>query len=250
MRKPLIAANWKMNGSLADNEKRLASLLEIVTDLKKKDVVIFPPAIYIPQVANLLYNSDIAWGFQNVFYEVSGAYTGEHSPLMAKDYGVTYALVGHSERRVLFGETDEQIFKKISCFLSSGLIPILCIGETLEQYEQKKTNETLKAQLHAVFQHDPELKQEFIIAYEPVWAIGSGRAATETEVQSVHADIRQIMKEQYPKWYSKSMRIIYGGSVTPSNSESFLSQPDIDGLLVGGASLKASDFISICTGKG
>lgn len=252
MRKPLVAGNWKMNGAYQANQILLESLVSGVEkrENNRVEVAVFPPALYISQVANALKESGISWGLQNIFFENSGAYTGENSPGMAKDMQCAYALVGHSERRSLFNETDEQVAKKVAALISTGIIPVLCMGETLEQREAGKTLSVVEQQIRAVLDTLPDVAAlDIVIAYEPVWAIGTGRTATPEQAQEVHSFIRSLLKD-YNDVLSEKTRILYGGSVNGKNAQAIFSQADIDGGLVGGASLKAAEFITICEAVG
>jgi triosephosphate isomerase len=246
MRKPIIAGNWKLNKTpheaiiLADELKRQ------LVDVTGVDVVICPPFIDLTDVSDALVDHDIALGAQNVFWEDSGAYTGEISAPMLKDLRVTYVIIGHSERRQYFHETNETVNKRLRAVLKHGLTPIVCVGENLSQREANKTFDVVKdhcegslAGLSAV-----EMKK-VVLAYEPVWAIGTGKTATPDQAQEVHAFIRQLLAKNFDAETARGVRIQYGGSVTPENIAALISQPDIDGALVGGASLKAVSFAAI-----
>ncbi|MEJ2042018.1 MAG: triose-phosphate isomerase [Reinekea sp.] len=244
MRRTLVAANWKMNGDKASND----SLLEA---FKKgfdgsADTAIFPPALYISQLAESLKDSDIAYGVQNAYFEEKGAFTGELSLTMVKEFGCKYVLIGHSERRELFGETDDLIASKVEATLQAGLIPMLCVGETLAERESGVTEKVVKTQIDAVLEKvGIESFETIVIAYEPVWAIGTGKTATPEQAQDVHAYIRKLLAEQNVDVAAKT-RILYGGSVKAASAEALFGQPDIDGGLVGGASLIADEFVAIC----
>ena len=235
-----------MNGNLASNQALLQALvpaLSLVTGVKCAICAPFP---YLPQVQQLLSGSGIGWGAQNVSQYDSGAYTGEVSGSMLVDFGCRYVIVGHSERRTLFGESSELVAQKYAAALKAGLTPILCVGETLAQREQGATMDTVAAQLAAVVERSGA--QSFahaVIAYEPVWAIGTGKTATPEEAQVVHDFIRKRLAES-DEAVAANVQVLYGGSVKGSNAAQLFSMPDIDGGLIGGASLKAADFIAIC----
>ncbi len=246
MRKPLVAGNWKMHMTV-DQARRL--IFEMVTDLQavtEVDRVVCPPYTALAAVAELLRDTDIGVGGQNMHWEKSGAYTGEISASMLQEF-CTYVILGHSERRAEFAETDEQVNRKIAAAIEQRLKPILCIGETLAENEADQTAEVVTRQLEqglagiSLSQED-----ELIIAYEPVWAIGTGRAATPAGANRVIQDvIRPVLATQLGPEQAENIRILYGGSVKPENAASFFTQSDVDGALVGGASLKARDFVQI-----
>lgn len=243
MRKPFIAGNWKMNMDRSGSEALAKGLAQQLADIENVDMAVCPPYVYLDAVANALANSNIALGAQNVYFEEKGAFTGEISCAMLKDICCTYAIIGHSERRHVMGEDDELINKKVSMAVSSGLLPILCVGELLEQREAGKTDEIVKTQVEKGLAGLSKEKVEAItIAYEPVWAIGTGKTATKEQAQEVHAMIRALLENMYDKLLAEHVRIQYGGSAKPANCEELMSQPDVDGLLVGGASLKVEDF--------
>jgi len=251
MRKPLVAGNWKMNGTLESNAELLSSLMQGVSQSPDLacDIAIFPPAVYLYQVAKALYNSTIKWGLQNVNDADQGAFTGEHSSLMAKDMECDYTLVGHSERRILFNETSEQIAKKVEALIKAGIVPVLCVGETLNERDAGKTLTIIERQVKAVFDVVKINNTDIVIAYEPVWAIGTGRIASPEQAQVVHSFIRSLLIG-YNTALSEKTRILYGGSVKADNAQEIFAQPDVDGGLVGGASLKAAEFIMICKAIG
>jgi triosephosphate isomerase (TIM) len=251
MRKKLFAANWKMNlgpVQARDLVKAIRAQLDPLSGslVKDRDVMIAPPAILIPAVAQELAGATISLGAQNMHFEDQGAFTGEVSAPMLKAYGVTHVIVGHSERRHIFGETDELINKKVKAALRHGLMPLLCVGETLAQREAGDTTRVLTTQLLAGLGglDDAEIGQ-VTIAYEPVWAIGTGRNATPEMAQQEHGALRGTLIERTSRDIAHSIRILYGGSVTAENVDSLVSKPDIDGALVGGASLKADSFVRI-----
>jgi triosephosphate isomerase len=238
MRRPFIAANWKMNKTIPEAREFINLFLPSVTDIKDTDIVIAPPFTALFSVAELLRGSNIKLSAQNVFYEDMGAYTGEVSPLMLKDAGCDYVIIGHSERRHYFGEGDEILNKKVRASLRNGLNVIFCIGETLKEREEGMTFKILERQLSGGLK-DLDLSG-IIIAYEPVWAIGTGRTATPDQAQEAHAFIRSRVRTLSDA--ADSLRILYGGSVTPENIDSLMACPDVDGALVGGASLKPDTF--------
>lgn len=239
MRRSLVAGNWKMNGSRESIDRLLAGLSEIQTTV---EIAVFPPHIYIPQVVSALRGSSIDVGAQNVSEYQAGAYTGEIAAEMLQDVGCRYVLVGHSERRSLFGEDDRQIAEKFVTSQSAGLIPVLCVGETLEERVAEKTLAVITAQLCAVLERAGlESVCNGVIAYEPVWAIGTGKTASAEQAQEIHREIRQQLGEPGMK-----TRILYGGSVKAANATELFSQQDVDGALVGGASLDSDEFREIC----
>lgn len=243
MRKPFIAGNWKMN---MDSESSVALASGLATELKgidTVDVAVCPPFVYLPAVAEAINSSNIALGSQNVYFEEKGAFTGETSCAMLKDVSCTYAIIGHSERRHVMGESNELINKKVHAAISSGLLPILCVGELLEEREANKTDEVNATQVKAGLEGvDAEKVLAVTIAYEPVWAIGTGKTATSDQAQEVHAKIRALLAEMYSQEVADQIRIQYGGSAKPANTAELMGCPDVDGLLVGGASLKVEDF--------
>ena len=251
-RKLFIAGNWKMNTSAAEAESLARALNEKIGRIEEVDLAVCPPFVYIPAVCSVLADSNIGLGAQNMFYEDNGAYTGEISGQMLKDIGCRYAILGHSERRHVIGETDELINRKIIKALADGLDVIFCVGELLEQREANRTLEVVARQVQIGLEGvskrqsgDGMLADRLTIAYEPVWAIGTGRTATPDQVQEVHAMIRKLLAEVYDESLAQAIRIQYGGSVKPSNAAELLNLADVDGALVGGASLKADDFAAI-----
>ncbi len=243
MRSCLIAGNWKMNGSLQ-------SVIDLVEGIKagdhgKAELAVCPPAVFLLKVGGMLADSDIALGAQNVCDQAAGAYTGEVSAAMLLECGCRYAIVGHSERRSLYRETDALVAARFAMAIESGLTPILCVGETRDQREQGVTESVVATQLDAVIDvAGVEGLQRCVIAYEPVWAIGTGQVATPEQAQAVHAFIRQRLA-QHDADMAQRVQILYGGSMNPSNAAELLAQTDIDGGLIGGASLKAADFLAI-----
>ena len=247
MRKKIIAANWKMHMTQGESEAFLTTFLREIGDLDEVEIVIVPPFTAIPKVSELVTQTqNIKVGAQNMHWERSGAFTGEISPAMLRELFVRYVVLGHSERRALFGETDEIVNRKVHAAYGEVLRPILCVGETLEQREKGHVEKVLSSQLRGSLA-DVETKelQETVIAYEPVWAIGTGKTATAGQAQEAHAFIRQIMREMSDEATAEKIRILYGGSVKPDNARTLLSQPDIDGALVGGASLDPRSFAQI-----
>jgi len=248
MRKPFIAGNWKMNtdGHSGPELVRAIGKGLAQVDMSKVDVAVIPPFVYLTQIITAAKASRIAVGAQDIFYEQKGAFTGEISANMIKDVGCNYCLCGHSERRHVIGEGDELINKKVHAAINGGLLPILCIGELLEEREANRTDQVIERQVKKGFANlSMEKARAVTLAYEPVWAIGTGRTATPQQAQEVHAMIRGLVAELYDKSLADDMRIQYGGSVKPDNAKELMEKEDIDGLLVGGASLKADDFLAI-----
>jgi triosephosphate isomerase len=242
MKRKLIAGNWKMNGSLAANEALISGLLAGVGQ-PACDVALCAPAVYLSQLQSRLAGSPIHWGAQDVSTHEAGAYTGEVSASMLRDFQVRYVLVGHSERRQYHFESDALVASKAQRALASGITPIVCVGETLAEREAGATVDVVKRQLASVIHANGHCISEIVVAYEPVWAIGTGKTATTEQAQEVHAVLRAQLKAATD--HAQRIPILYGGSMNASNAAQFLAQPDIDGGLVGGASLKAADFLSI-----
>ena len=246
MRQPLVAGNWKLNGSLAGTKELLAGIKAGIGEVANAEVAVCPPHILIPEAQAQLTGSPIAWGGQNLSTEAGGAFTGEISAAMLLDFGCKYTLVGHSERRTLYGEDNALVAKKFAVARAAGLIPILCIGETLEERQQGITEEIVSSQLAAVIDLEGVAAlADAVVAYEPVWAIGTGMTASPEEAQSVHAFIRAQVA-QHDAEVADGLRILYGGSMKPGNAAELMAQDDIDGGLIGGAALKADDFLAIC----
>ena len=246
MRQPMVAGNWKMNGS-SDSVKELMSGIKAGIGGANAEVVVCPPFVYIPSVADAIANSGIKLGAQNMCDQDAGAFTGEVSGPMLKDVGCEYVIIGHSERRAMYGETDEVTAIKYGAVLKNGLKPIFCIGETLEEREQGITEQVVGRQIDAILNSDGVASlANAVLAYEPVWAIGTGKTATPEQAQEVHAFIRSKIAAQ-DAVIAEGLRILYGGSMNPANAAELRSQPDIDGGLIGGASLKAEDFLVICS---
>ncbi len=244
MRQPLVAGNWKMNGSIASIETLLKGLLAGIDSVAVAEMAVCSPYIYLSQVAGLLKGSKIGWGAQNLSEQASGAFTGEISASMLLDFQCQYVIVGHSERRSLYGESDDLVAEKVLVAHQAGLKPIVCVGELLEEREQGQTEAVVQRQLQAVLEKAGKAFPQAVIAYEPVWAIGTGKTATPEQAQQVHAFIRDILNKM-DTTVAEQTRILYGGSMKPSNAEELLNQADIDGGLIGGASLKADDFLAI-----
>ncbi|HEY8900561.1 MAG TPA: triose-phosphate isomerase [Chthoniobacterales bacterium] len=247
MRKKIIAANWKMNQTVAETETFLKDFRLEVEDVSGVDIVIAPPFTALVKLSELLGGSQkIRTAAQNMYFETSGAYTGEISAPMLRELYVKYVILGHSERRAIFGETDAIINKKVIAALENELKPILCVGETLEEREAGKEKEVLETQLRGSLAGvTPEQLLEIVIAYEPVWAIGTGKTASTAQAQDCHAHVRAVLAELSDAATADKVRIQYGGSVKPANAAELLSQPDIDGALVGGASLDPRSFAEI-----
>ncbi|MEJ2361082.1 MAG: triose-phosphate isomerase [Gammaproteobacteria bacterium] len=247
MRKTFIAGNWKMNGSRDSIKTLLDGLKAGIGGVNKADVAVCAPFIYLPDVAQQLAGTPVAWGAQNVSTEAKGAFTGEIAASMIADFGCKYIIVGHSERRSYYGETDEIVARKFGVVVEAGMTPIFCIGETLEEREKGITEQVFERQVKAVIDmHGVAMLGKGVIAYEPVWAIGTGKTATPEQAQDVHAFIRSIIAKA-DQGVADKMIIQYGGSMNAANAKELLAQTDIDGGLIGGASLKAEDFLTICT---
>jgi triosephosphate isomerase len=248
MRKPLIAGNWKMNLTVSDTKRFMSQLTgaikSAVKDLEKIEVTVATPYLSL-QSANQSNEGIIKVVAQNCSQHESGAYTGEISIPMLKDIGVNGAIVGHSERRQYFAETDKSVAEKTLQLIEAGLQSITCVGESLEQREAGQVEQVIGAQVTAVLNALPSYSEKLVIAYEPVWAIGTGKTASKEQAQEVHAFIRKLVRDKWGDSAADSVRILYGGSVKPANAKELLSQTDIDGALVGGASLKAEDFAAI-----
>ena len=248
-RRLFIAGNWKMNTSAAEAVALAKDIAAALATVDTIDLAICPPAVYLAQVAEALSGSNVAVGAQNGYYQDNGAYTGELSTAMLKDVGCTYVIVGHSERRHVIGENDELVNLKVLKMLADGLRPILCVGELLDEREANQTTNVVTRQvklgLQAVAAEDIT---RVTIAYEPVWAIGTGKVATPRQAQEVHALIRSLLADMYNRKIAEAIQIQYGGSVKPDNAAELLGCPDIDGALVGGASLKADSFAGIVVG--
>jgi triosephosphate isomerase (TIM) len=246
MRKPIIAGNWKMHKTLSEAKSFLEQVNGLVPTKEKIDSVVCAPALFLEQLVAVSKGYDVAIGAQNMHFENSGAFTGEISPVALADVGVQYVIIGHSERREMFNETDESVNKKTLAAFAHGLTPIVCCGETLEQRENGETNEFVGGQVkNALVGLTAEQLKQTVIAYEPIWAIGTGRSSSASDANEVCAYIRQVVAEQFSPEVAEAVRIQYGGSVKPENIKEYMSQPDIDGALVGGASLDADSFLKL-----
>jgi triosephosphate isomerase len=243
MRKKIIAGNWKLYNNRPQTAELIGKIIALTNGANKVDIAVAPPFTSLQTAKESIGKSGLILVAQNVFHEEKGAFTGEISPTMLKEIGCTMVIIGHSERRQLFGETDDSVNRKIKASLSAGLLPIVCVGESLQERESDKTFNVLTKQLFGAFKEITEM-DKIVIAYEPVWAIGTGRNATKEQAQEVHAFIRSWV-EKNSGHISKSIRIIYGGSVKPSNAAELMACQDVDGALVGGASLIAEDFNAI-----
>ena len=246
MRQKMVAGNWKMQGSVDESVALATAVRDGLTADPVYDVVVFPPFVYLPVVADVLNDTAMAYGGQNMSGQASGAFTGEVSGHMLRNVGCEYVLVGHSERRQIFNETNDEVAKKFVAAGAAGLVPVLCIGETLSQREAGMTERVVAEQLQAVVEcAGIDAFETAVIAYEPVWAIGTGKTATPEEAEAVHLFLRSQLSALNGELAQK-IRILYGGSVKPDNAKALFEQPNIDGGLVGGASLKADDFLAIC----
>ncbi|MFA7677083.1 MAG: triose-phosphate isomerase [Candidatus Omnitrophota bacterium] len=246
MRQVFIAGNWKLNKSIKEAIELVTELKRDLIDIETADIVVCPVFTALSDVSDVIIDSNIKLGAQDVYWQESGAFTGEVSSTLLKDAGCTYVIIGHSERRKYFFETDETVNKKIKAAQNAELIPIVCVGETLEERESGKTMEVIKGQLQGSLQSlDNQSLQTLVIAYEPVWAIGTGKTATSSQAQEVHGFIRNWLAERCNTQVSQEIRILYGGSVKPSNIKELIQEPDIDGALVGGASLERETFSQI-----
>ncbi len=246
MRRPLLAGNWKMHGTRAETERLLSVLKAQVTTLSDREVVVAPPFTALETAARLLAGSPIRLAAQNLHWELQGAFTGEVSGPMLKELGCTYVILGHSERRQYFAETDEQVARKVRAAQRDGLAPIVCVGETLEERERGDTLTVIRRQILGGLQGQEKTAiAALVIAYEPVWAIGTGRTATPDQAQEVHAAIRATLAAMADQPTADTVRILYGGSVKADNVDGLMAQADIDGALVGGASLQADAFARI-----
>jgi triosephosphate isomerase len=247
MRRAVIAGNWKMFKTVKEAVGLVSDLKKNLSPASDREFIVAPPFTALFSVAQEMRGSTLKLSAQDCFWEKEGAYTGEVAPPMLKDAGCSHVIIGHSERRQYFGETDETVNKKVKASLEAGLIPIMCIGETLEEREEEKTFSVVERQLKGGMKDLSILDSEgFIIAYEPVWAIGTGKTATPEQAEEVHSFIRKMLGKIYERNLSSGIRILYGGSVKSENIDALMAKPDIDGALVGGASLKADAFLRIC----
>lgn len=246
MRQPLVIGNWKMNGSRLSIKTLIEEILKGLNGKEKTKIGVCPPFVYLSLVRSLLKNTPIVWGAQNVSHKESGAFTGEVAVNMLADFGCKYVLVGHSERRHIYGETDGIVAEKFAQVQAARIIPVLCIGELLEERKSNQTEKVVKRQLDAVINlQGIESFKKAVIAYEPVWAIGTGKTATPDQAQDVHQFVRNYLAERNEQ-IAKNVQILYGGSVKGSNAAELFVMPDIDGGLIGGAALKADEFLAIC----
>lgn len=246
MRRLLIAGNWKMNLDRGRSLALVQGLVESLRNTSNVDVAVCPPSVYLGEMGKALHGSNIGLGAQNAYSQPEGAYTGEVSCAMLKDVGCQYVILGHSERRAIFGETDQMVNEKLHAVLAAGLTPIVCVGETLEQREAGQTEQVVRSQcsgsLHGL---TDEQMLKTVLAYEPVWAIGTGKTATPAQAEEVHHGIRTLLANLFSNETSQKVIILYGGSVKADNALELLSEPNIDGALVGGASLKQDFFLGI-----
>ena len=246
MRKPIIAGNWKMNKTLSEARSFAEEVKGLVPATDRIDSVICAPALFLQNLVEVTEGSDVKIGAQNMHFEENGAFTGEISPKALADLGVNYVIIGHSERREMFNETDETVNKKALAAFKYNLTPIICCGETLEQRENGETNQLVGDQVKKALAGltDEQVKQS-VIAYEPIWVIGTGKSSTSKDANDVCAYVRQVVAQQFSQDVADAVRIQYGGSVKPENIKEYMAQPDIDGALVGGASLEAQSFLQL-----
>lgn len=246
MRKPIIAGNWKMNKTLSEATAFLEEVSNLIPKQDVIDTVVCTPALFLDQLVQAAKGTDVKIGAQNMHFEESGAFTGEISPIALADLGVSYVILGHSERREMFNETDEAVNKKAHAAFAHKLTPIVCCGETLEQREAGETNDFVGSQIEKGLAglSDDQLKQA-VIAYEPIWAIGTGKSSSAQDANEVCAHIRSVVADKFSNEAAAAIRIQYGGSVKPENIKEYMAQPDIDGALVGGASLKSDSFLQL-----
>lgn len=246
MRKPIIAGNWKMYKTFDEAVEFAESIREKIPTEEKVDSVICAPALYLPTLVDIATETDLAIGAQNMHFENEGAFTGEVSPTQLASINVDYVILGHSERREMFNETDEAVNRKVKAALENGIVPIICCGETLEERETGKTEEKVSLQVtRALLGFSPDEVKHMVIAYEPIWAIGTGKTATADDANSVCGKIRAVVGELFGQDTAETIRIQYGGSVKPENIEELLSKEHIDGALVGGASLEVSSYLKL-----
>lgn len=246
MRKPFIAGNWKMNLDRAAAVELAAGIRDGAAGLDGVELAVCPPSVYLDAVAEALGGSTVGLGAQNMYHEASGAFTGELSAAMLLDVGCRYVILGHSERRHIMGETNKDVNRKVLAALAAGLTPIVCVGELIEQREAGQTQQVIRQQFDGSLAGlSVDQMQAVVIAYEPVWAIGTGKVATTEQAEEVHLDLRKLIEDRYNAQTAEAIRIQYGGSVKPDNAGDLLAQPNIDGALVGGASLKVDSFLGI-----
>jgi triosephosphate isomerase (TIM) len=247
MRRPLIAGNWKMNLDRAGAVALAATIAKKAPSLPQVDLAVFPPYVYLDAVRQAVGDA-LPYGAQDLYFEPNGAFTGEVSAAMLADLGCRYVILGHSERRHILGETDQQVNKKTHAALAANLLPIVCVGELLAEREAGATSAVIRSQFEGSLGNlSPQHIQQVVIAYEPVWAIGTGKVATPQQAEEVHMDLRRILADRYNTQTAETVRILYGGSVKASNAAELLAQENVDGALVGGASLKADEFLGIAT---
>jgi len=247
-RRLLIAGNWKMNLTLSTSLELAEGLKKAASNVSNVDIAVCPPSVYIQQVAAALKGSNIGVGAQNAYFEKEGAFTGEVSVSMLKDVGCQYVILGHSERRNILGESSELVNLKIHAALAAGLIPIVCVGELLQERKSGRTGDVVRRQFDGSFSGvSAENMKKCVIAYEPVWAIGTGEVATPVQAEEVHETIRNMIEKKFNKEVAEMVRIQYGGSVNDKNAKEILAKPNVDGALVGGASLKIEPFLGIIT---
>ena len=248
MRTPLIAGNWKMNTESSSAAELVRGIAAQADQISGAELLVCPPSPYLILVRDTIGGAAVGLGGQNMYHETSGAFTGETSPQMLADIGAQYVILGHSERRHIFGENDQAVNKKTHAALAAGLRPIVCVGELLEEREAGQTAEVIRQQFEGSLANvSADQIQATVIAYEPVWAIGTGKVATPDEAEEVHADLRKQLTDCYNAEVADAVRILYGGSVKPDNAAELLGQPNIDAALIGGASLKVEDFLAIAT---
>ncbi|OGW90633.1 MAG: triose-phosphate isomerase [Omnitrophica bacterium RIFCSPHIGHO2_02_FULL_63_14] len=245
-RRPIVAGNWKMYNTQAEGAALAQGVLAALGRLRRVDVVLCPPFTALAAVAKALKRRSVALGAQDCYWELQGAFTGEVSPAMLTEIGAAYCILGHSERRRHFGETNETVARKTQAVFAQGLTPIVCVGETLEERDAGRTLAVVETQVQIGLQPvTAEQAPSLVLAYEPVWAIGTGRNATPAQAQEVHAFLRQLLAKRFTPAIARQIRLQYGGSVKPENSAELIAQPDVDGFLVGGASLDAASFTAI-----
>ncbi len=245
-RKPLIAGNWKMFKTCSESVEAAEKLAKLTAETIDIDVMIAPPFTALALVADVVTGTRVSLGAQNLFWENEGAYTGEISSAMLLSAGCTYVIIGHSERRQNFGETDETVNKKIKAAIENGLIPVMCVGESEKERESNETFSVIDRQINKGLEgFSPKDLKTLVLAYEPVWAIGTGKTATSEQAQEVHRFLRSMLEKSFGNMLAKSIRILYGGSVKPNNIGELMSMPDVDGALVGGASLDPETFSKI-----
>jgi triosephosphate isomerase len=249
MRRPIIAGNWKMNLNRAEAVALAAAIAERSAAIEGVDLAVFPPSVYLDAVGRAVAGSRLAIGAQNMYFEPNGAFTGEISAAMLVDLGCRYVILGHSERRHILGETNQDVNKKVLSALAAGLVPIVCVGELLAEREAGRTGAVIRDQFDGSLAGlDARQVARVVLAYEPVWAIGTGKVATPEQAEEVHTDLRKILADRYNTDVAQRVRIQYGGSVKAANAAELLAQPNVDGALVGGASLKADEFLGIVAG--